>query len=215
MLTDLVLRGAPIREVSSLAGEVEALGFDAVGVTETNGNPFLAAAQAAQANLQRPRRDRDRARVPAHPDGCRVHGVGPAGPFRRTLCAGPRLSGARARRAAVRGGVVASRAADARVRPRAGRHLGRVGVRRGTRLPRRFLLPHPDAAQLPSRADRTPAAAGPARGRPRADDRDRGRGGRRVPRPRVLQRAGAARGDDARARARHRARRAPARSIWR
>ena len=48
MLTDLVLRGAPIREVSSLAGEVEALGFDAVGVTETNGNPFLAAAQAAQ-----------------------------------------------------------------------------------------------------------------------------------------------------------------------
>lgn len=49
MLTDLVLRGAPIREVAERAAQVEALGFDAVGVTETNGNPFLAAAQAAQA----------------------------------------------------------------------------------------------------------------------------------------------------------------------
>jgi probable F420-dependent oxidoreductase len=49
MLTDLVLRGAPIRDVAARAAQVEALGFDAVGVTETNGNPFLAAAQAAQA----------------------------------------------------------------------------------------------------------------------------------------------------------------------
>jgi len=48
MLTDLVLRGAPIREIAARAADVEALGFDAVGVTETNGNPFLAAAQAAQ-----------------------------------------------------------------------------------------------------------------------------------------------------------------------
>jgi len=48
MLTDLVLRGAPIREIATRAAEVEALGFDAVGVTETNGNPFLAAAQAMQ-----------------------------------------------------------------------------------------------------------------------------------------------------------------------
>ena len=49
MLSDLVLRGAPIGEVAERAARVEALGFDAVGVTETNGNPFLAAAQAAQA----------------------------------------------------------------------------------------------------------------------------------------------------------------------
>jgi len=48
MLTDLVLRGAPILEIASRAAHVESLGFDAVGVTETNGNPFLAAAQAAQ-----------------------------------------------------------------------------------------------------------------------------------------------------------------------
>jgi probable F420-dependent oxidoreductase len=49
VLSDLVLRGAPISEVAARAARVEALGFDAVGVTETNGNPFLAAAQAAQA----------------------------------------------------------------------------------------------------------------------------------------------------------------------
>ena len=49
VLTDLVLRGMPIDEIGERAAEVEALGFDAVGVTETNGNPFLAAAQAAQA----------------------------------------------------------------------------------------------------------------------------------------------------------------------
>jgi probable F420-dependent oxidoreductase len=48
VLTDLVLRGVPIVEVAARAAEVEALGFDAVGVTETNGNPFLAAAQAVQ-----------------------------------------------------------------------------------------------------------------------------------------------------------------------
>jgi len=52
MLTDLVLRGAPIRDVAARAAKVEALGFDAVGVTETNGNPFLAAAQAAQATAR-------------------------------------------------------------------------------------------------------------------------------------------------------------------
>ena len=47
MLVDLVLRGVPIAEISARAGRLEALGFDGVGVTETNGNPFLAAAQAA------------------------------------------------------------------------------------------------------------------------------------------------------------------------
>ena len=49
MLADLVLRATPIREIAGRASEIEQLGFDAVGVTETNGNPFLAAAQAAQA----------------------------------------------------------------------------------------------------------------------------------------------------------------------
>ena len=48
MRCDLVLRGAPITEIAVQAAQVEALGFDGVGVTETNGNPFLAAAQAAQ-----------------------------------------------------------------------------------------------------------------------------------------------------------------------
>ncbi len=49
MLSDIVLRGVGIAEVAARAAEIEALGaFDAVGVTETNGNPFLAAAQAAQ-----------------------------------------------------------------------------------------------------------------------------------------------------------------------
>jgi probable F420-dependent oxidoreductase len=49
MLVDLVLRGLPIGEVAERSALVEQLGFDSVGVTETNGNPFLAAAQAAQA----------------------------------------------------------------------------------------------------------------------------------------------------------------------
>jgi probable F420-dependent oxidoreductase len=48
MPTDLVLRATPIREIAARAGEIERLGFDSVGVTETTGNPFLAAAQAAQ-----------------------------------------------------------------------------------------------------------------------------------------------------------------------
>jgi probable F420-dependent oxidoreductase len=49
VLVDLVLRGLPIGEIAERAALVEGLGFDAVGVTETSGNPFLAAAQAAQA----------------------------------------------------------------------------------------------------------------------------------------------------------------------
>jgi probable F420-dependent oxidoreductase len=43
---DLVLRGLPIGEIADRARLLEALGFDAVGVTESSGNPFLAAAQA-------------------------------------------------------------------------------------------------------------------------------------------------------------------------
>jgi probable F420-dependent oxidoreductase len=46
---DVVVRGARIGDVAPRAARLEALGFDGVGVTETNGNPFLAAAQAAQA----------------------------------------------------------------------------------------------------------------------------------------------------------------------
>jgi probable F420-dependent oxidoreductase len=49
VLVDLVLRGLPIGQVAARAALVERLGFDSVGVTETAGNPFLAAAQAAQA----------------------------------------------------------------------------------------------------------------------------------------------------------------------
>lgn len=49
METDFGLRGAAITAVGAEAAKVEALGFGGVGVTETTGNPFLAAAQAAQA----------------------------------------------------------------------------------------------------------------------------------------------------------------------
>ncbi len=45
----MVLRGAAITAVGDQAAHAETLGFDGIGVTETNGNPFLAAAQAAQA----------------------------------------------------------------------------------------------------------------------------------------------------------------------
>ncbi len=48
MRCDVVLRGAAITAVGEEAAHAEALGFDGVGVTETTGNPFLAAAQAAQ-----------------------------------------------------------------------------------------------------------------------------------------------------------------------
>ncbi len=46
---DLTLRALPVTAVASAAAEAEALGFDAVAVTESTGNPFLAAAQAATA----------------------------------------------------------------------------------------------------------------------------------------------------------------------
>lgn len=46
---DLVIRGAAVTAVGEHAARAESLGFAGVGVTETNGNPFLAAAQAAQA----------------------------------------------------------------------------------------------------------------------------------------------------------------------
>lgn len=49
METDFGLRGASITAVAAEAARAEALGFGGIGVTETNGNPFLAAAQAAQA----------------------------------------------------------------------------------------------------------------------------------------------------------------------
>ncbi len=49
MKTDVVLRGAAITAVGAQAARAEDLGFDGIGVTETTGNPFLAAAQAAQA----------------------------------------------------------------------------------------------------------------------------------------------------------------------
>ncbi|HEY4897071.1 MAG TPA: TIGR03617 family F420-dependent LLM class oxidoreductase [Solirubrobacteraceae bacterium] len=48
MQVDLVIRGARLTEVAGRAAAIESLGFDCVGVTETNGNPFLAAAQAVQ-----------------------------------------------------------------------------------------------------------------------------------------------------------------------
>jgi probable F420-dependent oxidoreductase len=46
---DLTLRALPITAVADAAARVEALGFDAVGVTESTGNPFLAATLAAGA----------------------------------------------------------------------------------------------------------------------------------------------------------------------
>jgi probable F420-dependent oxidoreductase len=46
---DLVLRGLPVTAVAERAAEVERLGFAGVGVTESAGDPFLAAAEAARA----------------------------------------------------------------------------------------------------------------------------------------------------------------------
>jgi probable F420-dependent oxidoreductase len=47
VLVDLPLRALPITEVAAAAREVEERGFDALAVTESTGNPFLAAALAA------------------------------------------------------------------------------------------------------------------------------------------------------------------------
>jgi probable F420-dependent oxidoreductase len=44
----VVLRGLPLSEVGPAAAAAERAGFSGVGVTESTGNPFLAAAQAAQ-----------------------------------------------------------------------------------------------------------------------------------------------------------------------
>lgn len=47
--SDVILRGTAIGDVAAMAGRAEALGYDGVGVTETAGDPFLAAAQAITA----------------------------------------------------------------------------------------------------------------------------------------------------------------------
>lgn len=49
MHVDLTLRALPITEIAAAAGRAERLGFASVGVTESTGNPFLAAALAASA----------------------------------------------------------------------------------------------------------------------------------------------------------------------
>jgi probable F420-dependent oxidoreductase len=46
---DLTLRALPVTEVAAAAAQGEALGFDAVAVTESTGSPFVAAALAATA----------------------------------------------------------------------------------------------------------------------------------------------------------------------
>jgi probable F420-dependent oxidoreductase len=46
---DVVLRGLPVDEVAAAFTAAEAAGFDGVGVTETAGNPFVAAALGATA----------------------------------------------------------------------------------------------------------------------------------------------------------------------
>ncbi len=54
MQCDVVLRGLPLNEVGAAAAAAEQAGFAGIGVTESTGNPFLAAAQAAQ-NTERAR----------------------------------------------------------------------------------------------------------------------------------------------------------------
>lgn len=49
MDVDLTLRALPVTAVAAAAAQAEALGFDGIGVTESTGNPFLAAAQVAGA----------------------------------------------------------------------------------------------------------------------------------------------------------------------
>ncbi len=52
MQVDIPLRALAITEVAAAAARCEELGFDAVAVTESTGNPFLAAAVAAEATAQ-------------------------------------------------------------------------------------------------------------------------------------------------------------------
>lgn len=52
MQVDLTLRGVPVTAVARAAAAGEALGFDAVAVTESTGNPFVAAALAATATTR-------------------------------------------------------------------------------------------------------------------------------------------------------------------
>ena len=49
MYVDLPLRALSVTEVAGLAREVEVVGFDGFAVTESTGNPFIAAALAATA----------------------------------------------------------------------------------------------------------------------------------------------------------------------
>ena len=46
MQSDVILRGSKLAQIPAKAEAAEALGYDGIGVTETVGNPFLAAAQA-------------------------------------------------------------------------------------------------------------------------------------------------------------------------
>ena len=141
MLTDLVLRGAPIGEIAARSAEVESLGFDAVGVTETNGNPFLAAAQAAQATsrvrvataiaLAFPRTPMDVAYtawdLQALSAGRSALGLGSQG---AGACGAPLRSAVDPPHPEC--GVAGLRAPG---------DMGRLGVRRRARLPRRVLQP--------------------------------------------------------------------------
>ena len=205
MLTDLVLRGAPIRDVAARAAQVEALGFDAVGVTETNGNPFLAAAQAAQAT--------SRVRV-----ATAIALAFPRTPMDVAYTAWDLQ--------ALSGGRFAL-GLGSQVRAHVERRYGAVWSQPAARM-REYVLAlraiwdaWESGGELDFRGEfyshtlmppnfRPPPTGHPRppvlhRGRARADDRGRRRGRRRVPRSRLLHRGGPARGHPAGARARPRA----------
>ena len=188
---DIVVRGARLSEVAARAARLEALGFGGVGVTETNGNPFL--------RRRRPRRRHPRSASPRRsPSPSRArrwtwrirHGTcrrSSGGRFALGLGSQVRAHIER------RYGAVWSR-------PR-GRACGNTSLRwrriwdaweSGTELDFRgefyshTLMP-PNFRPAPTEDPRPPVLLAAVR---RADDGGGRRGRRRVPRPRPLHRGG-------------------------
>ena len=149
---DHVIRAAAITTIGEQAAHVESLGFAGAGVTETNGNPFLAAAQAAQSTtsirvstaiaLAFPRTPMDVAYtswdLQALSGGRFALGLG---------------TQVRAHVERRYGAVWSRPAARMRgVRARAARDLGGLGDGRRPHVRGRLLPPHADAAELPPAA---------------------------------------------------------------
>ncbi len=185
MDVDLTLRALPITEVADAARRTEDLGFDAIGVTESTGNPFVAATLACTSTTRARIATGIALALPRTPMDVAYTRLGSAGAERWTLRARPRVAGPRARRAPLRSVVRATCRPHARAHPRPEGDLRRLGDGRGPPLRGRVLDPHPDAAELPARTAATRSSAGPARRGPGAMLEVVGEVARRAPRARV------------------------------